>query len=481
MTKKQNHSILFFLLSLVIITACNDVSPNPPLPPQEETPPSTKIPYWTLRDHTKNVFEHGSLVSFTKDSDSGIRVFFHDVYNWIGDAQNILDTTITLKDYRYILLDYTISDTSSCSVDKMKLFMDGEAIPFNLDTNQGSPQKHFRNTFDFPDFANDHVFKILFDADECRNINMTFNVSMSKEPGTCWMATDIQPEPEYRSSFPMGDLIFGLKPILWNTFGELIIPDTTYSHCILVKQGTPPDTLRLPLQFVEPSGHDIPTAYLSYYKSEKLTNFLGTDTIAQLSCALFYQKRLIPSAPDIRDQNHYAFSRTLQFSQRNITSPDREIKKIDSIKIQITSNKNFGFDYFIAKYKMKGIDIPYYQKLKSNNKSEDRDIQTISISPNDSITALIDSVSIFMAKINDAESYFTYKDLSYMNYNIPESFKDYLFTIDSTGNITKTFDRLTANLNENTAIKSYAIFNTTVESPVKETNSEEISSTPTEQ
>jgi hypothetical protein len=130
---------------------------------------------------------------------------------------------------------------------------------------------------------------------------------------------------------------------------------------------------------------------------------------------------------------------------------------------------------------MKGIDIPYYQKLKSNNKSEDRDIQTISISPNDSITALIDSVSIFMAKINDAESYFTYKDLSYMNYNIPESFKDYLFTIDSTGNITKTFDRLTANLNENTAIESYAIFNTTVESPVKETNSEEISSTPTEQ
>jgi hypothetical protein len=68
-----------------------------------------------------------------------------------------------------------------------------------------------------------------------------------------------------------------------------------------------------------------------------------------------------------------------------------------------------------------------------------------------------------------------------MNYNIPESFKDYLFTIDSTGNITKTFDRLTANLNENTAIESYAIFNTTVESPVKETNSEEISSTPTEQ
>ena len=103
MTKKQNHSILFFLLSLVIITACNDVSPNPPLPPQEETPPSTKIPYWTLRDHTKNVFEHGSLVSFTKDSDSGIRVFFHDVYNWIGDAQNILDTTITLKDYRSLL------------------------------------------------------------------------------------------------------------------------------------------------------------------------------------------------------------------------------------------------------------------------------------------------------------------------------------------------------------------------------------------
>ena len=481
MTNKQNHSMMFFLLSLVMIIACSDNSPTFSPHPQEETPPSTQIPYWTLQNYTKNVFKNGSLVSFTKDSDSGIRVFFHDIYNWNGDAQNILDTTITLRDYRYILLDYTISDTSSCSVDKMKLFMDGEAIPFNLDTNQGSLQKHFRSTFDFPDFANDHVFKILFDADECRNINMTFNVSMSKEPGTCWMATDIQPEPEYRSSFPMGDLIFGLKPILWNTFGELIIPDTTYSNCILVKPGTPPDTLRLPLQFVEPSGHDIPTAYLNYHKSENLINFLGTDTIAQLSCALFYQKWFIPSTPSLRDQNHYAFSRTLQFFQRNTISPNREIKKIDSINIQITSNKNFGFDFFIAKYKMKGIDIPYYQKLKSNNKSGDIDIQIISISPNDSITALIDSVSIFMAKNSEAESYFTYKDLSYMNYSVSEPFKDNLFTIDSTRNITKTFDRLTANLNENAAIESYAIFNTTVESPTKETNSEEIPSVPIEQ
>ena len=86
-----------------------------------------------------------------------------------------------------------------------------------------------------------------------------------------------------------------------------------------------------------------------------------------------------------------------------------------------------------------------------------------------------------MAKNSEAESYFTYKDLSYMNYSVSEPFKDNLFTIDSTRNITKTFDRLTANLNENAAIESYAIFNTTVGSPVKETNSEEIPSTPTEQ
>lgn len=473
MTNINHISKILFLLSLVLITtACTDVSPTQPPPFKEETPQSTQIPYWTIQDYTKNVFKNSSLVSFTKDSDSGIRVFFHDVHNWSGDEQNILDTTITLSDYRYILLDYTISDTSSCSVDKMKLFMDEEAILFNLDASQESPQKHFRNTFDFPDFANNHVFKILFDSEECRNIQMTFKVSMSKEPGVCWMATDIKSDPENKNSFPMGDLILGLKPILWHTFGELIIPDTTYSHCILVKPGAPPDTLRLPLNFVEPSGHDIPAAYLSYYKSEELTNFMGTDTIAQLSCALFYQKWIIPSAPSPRDQKHYTFSRTLHFFQRNSAPRDREIKKIDSVNIQISSSKNFGFDYFIAKYKMKGIDMPYYQKLKSNNKTGDKDVQTISISSNDSITTLIDSVSIFMARNNDAESYFTYKDLSYMNYSVSEPFKNNLFTIDSTGNITKTFNRLAANLNENTTIESYAIFNTTAENPAKEPDSE---------
>ena len=116
--------------------------------------------------------------------------------------------------------------------------------------------------------------------------------------------------------------------------------------------------------------------------------------------------------------------------------------------------------------------MPYYQKLKSNNKTGDKDVQTISISSNDSITTLIDSVSIFMARNNDAESYFTYKDLSYMNYSVSEPFKNNLFTIDSTGNITKTFNRLAANLNENTTIESYAIFNTTAENPAKEPDSE---------
>ena len=410
------------------------------------------------------MFQSGSLVSFTKDSDTGLRMFFRDIYTWTGDAQNILDTTFTLNDFRYILLDYTISDTSSCTVDKMKLYMDGEPIAFDLDSTQDFPQKHFRNTFDFPDFINDHIFKIHFDSEECRNIQMTFNVTMSKEPGTCWMASDIQSNPEYKDSFYKGDLIIGLQPILWYTFGEFLIPDTTYSHCILVKAGMPPDTLRLPLQFTEPSGHDIPEAYLSYHNSEELSNFLGTDSIAQLSCALFYQKWHVHSTP--KDTNHYTFSRTLSFSPKKTTLPEREIVKQDSVKFQVISSKNYGFGYFIAKYKLKGNDTLYYQKVNSDNKSQDQDIQTFSISPNDTITALIDSVSILMVRDGDAESYPIYKDLIYLKYNVPAPSNGTRLPIDSTGIITETFNRLAETLVKDTTIRSYMILNTIIESPV---------------
>ena len=413
------------------------------------------------------MFQSGSLVSFTKDSDTGLRMFFRDIYTWTGDAQNILDTTFTLNDFRYILLDYTISDTSSCTVDKMKLYMDGEPIAFDLDSTQDFPQKHFRNTFDFPDFINDHIFKIHFDSEECRNIQMTFNVTMSKEPGTCWMASDIQSNPEYKDSFYKGDLIIGLQPILWYTFGEFLIPDTTYSHCILVKAGMPPDTLRLPLQFTEPSGHDIPEAYLSYHNSEELSNFLGTDSIAQLSCALFYQKWHVHSTP--KDTNHYTFSRTLSFSPKKTTLPEREIVKQDSVKFQVISSKNYGFGYFIAKYKLKGNDTLYYQKVNSDNKSQDQDIQTFSISPNDTITALIDSVSILMVRDGDAESYPIYKDLIYLKYNVPAPSNGTRLPIDSTGIITETFNRLAETLVKDTTIRSYMILNTIIESPVIET------------
>ena len=413
------------------------------------------------------MFQSGSLVSFTKDSDTGLRMFFRDIYTWTGDAQNILDTTFTLNDFRYILLDYTISDTSSCTVDKMKLYMDGEPIAFDLDSTQDFPQKHFRNTFDFPDFIYDHIFKIHFDSEECRNIQMTFNVTMSKEPGTCWMASDIQSNPEYKDSFYKGDLIIGLQPILWYTFGEFLIPDTTYSHCILVKAGMPPDTLRLPLQFTEPSGHDIPEAYLSYHNSEELSNFLGTDSIAQLSCALFYQKWHVHSTP--KDTNHYTFSRTLSFSPKKTTLPEREIVKQDSVKFQVISSKNYGFGYFIAKYKLKGNDTLYYQKVNSDNKSQDQDIQTFSISPNDTITALIDSVSILMVRDGDAESYPIYKDLIYLKYNVPAPSNGTRLPIDSTGIITETFNRLAETLVKDTTIRSYMILNTIIESPVIET------------
>lgn len=464
MTNKFFIFTLITLLLLVALVACSD---KPSSSNNQEEQIISQPQWWELQDQTRYMFQSGSLVSFTKDSDTGLRMFFRDIHTWTGDAQNILDTTFTLNDFRYILLDYTISDTSSCTVDKMKLYMDGEPIAFDLDSTQDFPQKHFRNTFDFPDFINDHIFKIHFDSEECRNIQMTFNVTMSKEPGTCWMASDIQSNPEYKDSFYKGDLIIGLQPILWYTFGEFLIPDTTYSHCILVKAGMPPDTLRLPLQFTEPSGHDIPEAYLSYHNSEELSNFLGTDSIAQLSCALFYQKWHVHSTP--KDTNHYTFSRTLSFSPKKTTLPEREIVKQDSVKFQVISSKNYGFGYFIAKYKLKGNDTLYYQKVNSDNKSQDQDIQTFSISPNDTITALIDSVSILMVRDGDAESYPIYKDLIYLKYNVPAPSNGTRLPIDSTGIITETFNHLAETLVKDTTIRSYMILNTIIESPVIET------------
>lgn len=464
MTYNLLFCIAITLFSLASFVACSD---KPSLPSNQEEQIDFQPKWWELQDQTRYMFQSGSLVSFTKDSDTGLRMFFRDIHTWTGDAQNILNTTFTLNDFRYILLDYTISDTSSCTVDKMKLYMDGEPIAFDLDSTQDFPQKHFRNTFDFPDFINDHIFKIHFDSEECRNIQMTFNVTMSKEPGTCWMASDIQSNPEYKDSFYKGDLIIGLQPILWYTFGEFLIPDTTYSHCILVKAGMPPDTLRLPLQFTEPSGHDIPEAYLSYHNSEELSNFLGTDSIAQLSCALFYQKWHVHSTP--KDTNHYTFSRTLSFSPKKTTLPEREIVKQDSVKFQVISSKNYGFGYFIAKYKLKGNDTLYYQKVNSDNKSQDQDIQTFSISPNDTITALIDSVSILMVRDGDAESYPIYKDLIYLKYYVPAPSNGTRLPIDSTGIITETFNRLAETLVKDTTIRSYMILNTIIESPVIET------------
>lgn len=465
MLHNQNLFKISLLFSLALVTACSDDSFSLPTP--EETG-NSGFSWWEAQYQSKNVFRDGSLVSFTKDSDSGLRLFFHDANNWHGDAYHLLDTTFTLSEFRYILVDYTISDTSSCSVDKMKLYMDGKSIPFDLDSTQGNPQKHFRNTFDLPDFVNDHVFKIRFDSEECHNIELTYNVNMSKEPGVCWMATDINSDPAQKSSFPAGDLILGLKPVLWYSFGEeILIPDTTYSHCILVKAGSPPDTLRLPLQFTEPSGHDIPTAYLSYHNSEKFSNFMETDSVAQLSCALFYQKWQIPSAP--KNTNHYTFSRTLSFSPKKTTLPEREIVKQDSVNFQVISSKNYGFGYFIAKYKLKGNDTLYYQKVNSDNKSQDQDIQTFSISPNDTITALIDSVSILMVRDGDAESYPIYKDLIYLKNYVPAPSNGTRLPIDSTGIITETFNRLAETLVKDTTIRSYMILNTIIESPVIET------------
>lgn len=467
MTTKEFFFKTFFLFSLILAVACSDGSSTST--PQEDAP-APQPSWWETHEQSKNIFKNGSLLSFTKDRDTGLKIFFRDTYNWHGDAYNLLDTTFTLGQFLYILLDYTISDTSSCSVDKMKLYMDGEILPFSLSSTQ---QKHFSSTFDFPDFINDHIFKIHFDSEDCHNIQMTFNISMSKEPGNSWMARDIRSDPENASSFSMGNLILGLQPVLWNSFGELLIPDTTYSHCILVKAGQPPDTLRLPLQFTESSGHDIPVPHLSYYNSEVLINFLASDSIAQLSCAIFYQNWIIPSAP--KDQNHYSFSKKIHFTPRKTILPKREIIKLDSINFLIISSKDYGFDYFIAKYKLKGDSTLYYQKVRSNNKSEDQDTQTISISPNDSITALLDTVSIFMVKESDIESYPIYKDVIYLRYNVPSPFNEVSLPIDSTGNITKAYNRLTAILNEDSTIKSYTIFNTTVESLVEETESKEAS------
>jgi hypothetical protein len=164
----------------------------------------------------------------------------------------------------------------------------------------------------------------------------------------------------------------------------------------------------------------------------------------------------------------------LNFSPQRTTPPEREIVKLDSVKFQITSERKLGFDNFIAKYKLKGNDTLYYHKVKSEISGYNQDIQTISISPNDSITALIDSVSILMMRDNDAESYPIFKDLRFLNVNVPSSFNNSInFVQDSTGILTETFNRLAEILVKDTSIKSYMILNTIIESPVEEPVSDE--------
>ena len=159
----------------------------------------------------------------------------------------------------------------------------------------------------------------------------------------------------------------------------------------------------------------------------------------------------------------------MSFSPKKTTLPEREIVKQDSVKFQVISSKNYGFGYFIAKYKLKGNDTLYYQKVNSDNKSQDQDIQTFSISPNDTITALIDSVSILMVRDGDAESYPIYKDFIYLKYYVPAPSNGTRLPIDSTGIITETFNRLAETLVKDTTIRSYMILNTIIESPVIET------------
>jgi hypothetical protein len=163
----------------------------------------------------------------------------------------------------------------------------------------------------------------------------------------------------------------------------------------------------------------------------------------------------------------------LSFSPKKTTLPEREIVKQDSVKFQVISSKNYGFGYFIAKYKLKGNDTLYYQKVKSDKSGYKQDIQTFSISPYDAITALIDSVSILLVKDSDAESYLIYKDLIYLKNSIPAPSNEEHLPIDSTGIITETFNRLAETLVKDTTIKSYMILNTIVESPVEEPVSDE--------
>lgn len=132
-----------------------------------------------------------------------------------------------------------------------------------------------------------------------------------------------------------------------------------------------------------------------------------------------------------------------------------------------------GFSDFIAKYKLKGDESPYYQNLTAKISRGYQDATTISISPNDSVSALIDSVSILMIRDSNVESYQIYKDMYFLEVNVPTSFNNFRFVQDSTGNITNTFNRLAEALVKDTTINSYMILNTTIENTVDENVSDE--------
>lgn len=79
-----------------------------------------------------------------------------------------------------------------------------------------------------------------------------------------------------------------------------------------------------------------------------------------------------------------------------------------------------------------------------------------------------------MIRDSNVESYQIYKDMYFLEVNVPTSFNNnFRFVQDSTGNITNTFNRLAEALVKDTTINSYMILNTTIENTVDENVSDE--------
>ena len=77
-----NKFFIFTPITLFLLAALVACSDKPSSSNNQEEQIISQPQWWELQDQTRYMFQSGSLISFTKDSDTGLRMFFWDNLNW---------------------------------------------------------------------------------------------------------------------------------------------------------------------------------------------------------------------------------------------------------------------------------------------------------------------------------------------------------------------------------------------------------------